>query len=226
MSTHRPLALAAALACAASAAHAGVSLTDVFQFSTSPTGQPAGGQLWDTNGGNSFTIWLSANGSPINGIAPDTGNPSITYDLTPGSHSFQMWGQVGSAGAIPHAGMNLFFGGDSAPSISVFAAARGDMGPPPPIAANSDPGTFGPAGTTPGSGTLSYFDAGSGLTVTLVDYFYANPQVFDDDSVQGRDRTPGRGADYYGEFTLRVVPAPASAAMLGVFGVTAARRRR
>ena len=223
-SSHTLVCLGALAALAASAG-AGVRLTDVFQFSTFANGQPFGGQLWDTEPGPTFGIWLSVDGVPINGVAPTT-DAGIDVELTPGSYAFQMWGAVGSAGLIPHAGMNLFFGDSPTAGISVVAEARSDMGHVPVIMANDFARTPTPAGNGPASGALSYFDADSGLTVSLVDYFYANPQVFNDDQVQGFDRVPGGGPDFYGEFTLRVIPAPASGLAIVGMAVHGLRRRR
>ncbi|MEM7755930.1 MAG: hypothetical protein AAF297_09880 [Planctomycetota bacterium] len=206
-------------------ASAGVRLTDVYQFSTASNGAAAGGQLWDTRPDTTFTIWVSANGQALNGAEPAASDPTVDFEMEAGSYSFQIWGQVGGAGSLAHAGMNLFFGDSGAPGISVFAAARADMGVAPAISANSS-STPTPAGSQAGSGSLSYFDASSGLTVTMTDWFYANPNVFNVDQVQGYSRTPGAGPDFYGEFTLRVVPVPGTAASLVAAGLLMVRRRR
>ena len=210
---------------AAGQASGDLFVTDLFQFSANASGAAAGGQLWDTRTGGSFAIWVSVNGTPINGT-PDTGDASIDHKLAPGSHVFEIWGQPGSASAVSFGATNLFFNGSIMPGISVFAEAMNDPMTTPSFFANASPSTLGPGGGVAGAGSLSYSDAGTGYTVTLVDYFFANPAAFGVDTGIGNIRTPGGGADFYGGFTLRVIPSPAtSVALLGLGGALARRRR-
>ena len=186
------IAITAGLVAAANAS-AQLRLTNVFQFSTSVTGEASGGQLWDTVQGGSFAIWVSANGDRLNGQAGQTSSQTIDFEMTQGVYNFQIWGQVGNAGAIPFGGMNLFFDDSSDAAISVFAEARNDFAPAPDFFANAHPRTFGPAGITPASGSLSF--SSGGLTATLTSYFYANPTVFSLDEGSGFNRVPGGGPD-------------------------------
>ncbi len=214
-----------AVAIVATHASAQIRLTNVFQFSTSATGDVSGGQLWDTVQGGSFAIWVSADGERLNGKLGETSIQTVDFLMSEGVYNFQIWGQVGSAGAIPFAGMNLFFDDAVEAGISVFAESQNAPGPAPAFMANSSASTFGPfGGSGAASGSLS-FESG-GLTATLTSYFYAAPQIFGLDEGSGFNRVPAGGDDFYGEFTIQVVPAPASAALLGGAGLLAARRRR
>ncbi len=216
--------LAVALFAAASAS-AQLRLTDVFQFSTASNGAASGGQLWDTEQGGSFGIWVSANGNRLNGQAGDTGNQTLDFEMSEGVYNFQIWGQVGSAGSLGFAGMNLFFGDSAEASISVFAESQNSPGPVPSFMANTSASTFGPPGSSnAASGSLSFADGD--LTATLTSYFYAAPHIFGLDEGSGFNRAPGGGPDFYGEFTLEVVPAPATTAFIAGAGLLASRRRR
>ncbi|MEN0021546.1 MAG: hypothetical protein AAF747_11775 [Planctomycetota bacterium] len=208
------------LACAG-VASAQPMLTDLFQFSANSTGNASGGQIWDTRSGGTFAIWISANGTPINGVSSLTA-AEINYPLTAGVHEFRMWGQPGSV--LPFFAANLFFDGSTTPGISAFAATTTSVSTTPPTQTNFATSTLGPVGSPAAAGTLT-FTSGT-FTVTLSDYFYAIPSVFGEDVGTSSTRTPGGGADFVGGFTLTVVPAPASAALLGGVGLLAIRRRR
>ncbi|MEM1183709.1 MAG: hypothetical protein AAGI53_01780 [Planctomycetota bacterium] len=225
MRTLSCVAAVAGLGLVVGSASAGVRMTHVYQFSTDSSGNAAGGQLWDTLNGGSFAIWVSVNGTPINGSS-NIGDATVDFELTQGSYQFEIWGQPGNASTIAFAGMNLFFEDSGAPGISVFAQATASMGDSPSIAAYGGNSTWAPSGIVPGAGSLSYVDTDSGLTVSLVDYFYANPNVFNQDVVSSSVRTPGGGPDYYGRFTLRVVPAPATVAPLAGLVLAMVRRNR
>jgi len=142
-------------------------------------------------------------GSFLNG--PSDAQAGVSISLSDGEHTFVIYANQG--GSTPHHGLNLFFNGDNnTPRISVFGPTQ--TAPEPPFPAFSADGgstltlAFSP---TAGANTLVFQDTTT--RIELIDYRYADYSVYGTDRVSQRSTSPDGGADFIGQFTLRVTNA-------------------
>lgn len=184
------------------------------------TGDLAGQTDADTVGGN--TGW-NAYVRPIGGSFLNSGDGAGTrfsFDLTPGSHTFEVLLQSPSwadnSPANPGSYLNLFFNDDRAnPGISAKLAG-GNVGDLQALSADDIALTLNDAGgMSAPSGSLTSGEA------TLVEFSMTTI----DDTVQAFDNFPGKGSDSMLVFTLNVIPEPSST-MLALLGLTVFFRRR
>jgi len=187
-------------------------LTGLLEFSTDAAGNFFNGSVWNTRGGDTaVNLWV-AKGTELN--APFVNGPSdaqagINLQLQAGVNDFVMYGNQG--GPTPNHGLNLFFNGDNVhPALSVFGATQTSPNPPfPAFAPNSSPSTltlaFQPVA---GAGTLVYQQGD--IRVTLTEYRWADPFVYNIDRVSQPVATPDGGPDFIGRFRLVVRVGPGS----------------
>ncbi|EGJ34126.1 MULTISPECIES: PEP-CTERM sorting domain-containing protein [Moorena] len=208
------------------------SLTGLIEFNTNGSGS-TGTAVWDTGADRFWDLFVTSDGEDGEFIN-DPSSRNIDFELTEGIHTFTIYGDGRSSLANKsHYGLNLFFNGETAnPGISVFGELARSTDSDPTFLANSSGSTRGLDGSTvPGSGTLSFID---GLTtVTLTDYIYQAPNVQQKDRVSEYSISPNGHLDMVGQFTLNVettnlettsVPEPVSVLGLltvGAFGVGA-----
>jgi len=177
------------------------TLTGAVQFSTNSTGAAAGGQVWNTLGGDSYyDLWFAldpAATSPING--PSDADAGISIPLAAGSsYSYYIFGQPNTS--FTFNGLNLFFdGNNSTPGISVF----GPIDSPAFLPNGSSTLTLGDASVA-GSGSIAY--GADGVVVVVTGYEWHVPETPPGDVCQAKVFAPGDGADYFGSFSLQVFP--------------------
>jgi hypothetical protein len=175
-----------------------------------------------------FVLWLAADtidGPLLNGPLRD--DAAIAVVLNPGVHTFFTFsaagfseGQLGFPGPVPSGvGMNLFFDGDDEiPGISVFAPTNTGASPPyPAFLANAGVTSNLSGDQSPlGSGSLTY--TSGGVSITLTDFLYSSPLVFNQDRIANFQTIPEGDREYVGQFTLTVVanvPEPATMLLTG-----------
>lgn len=184
-------------------ASAQVYLTGVEVFSTDSSGNWTGPDIWDTYSGGNYEIWIQSGGVFLNGPSDPQVQPNI--QLASGVQSFALNADPGSDWSS--FGINLFFNGAVTPSISAFGPMLTAAGPHS-FAADGAAITPGIPNTTrvPGSGTLSFVSGGQ--LVTLTDFYWATPSVYNQDLV-GEYSTGADGQmDYVGGVSLSVTPVP------------------
>ena len=207
------------------------SLTGAMLFSTNSTGAASGGSFWNTRSGDfAFNLWLQQGGTFVNG--PSDAQAGISVPLTPGVYTYSLYGEPGASTGFD--GINLFFDNAAAPSLSAFG----------PTQTGATPSTFDDDGSpqtlaldttsTPGAGALSFQQGGN--TVTLTDFTWAVPTVFNTDQVSAFTATPSGADDFVGSLTLNVtgpaaaVPEPSPCALLAIgllpVGLTLRARKR
>ena len=199
------------------------TITGLTNFSTDASGGASNGQIWNTQAGDGFYnlyVAPSASGSLFN--SGNSASTSVAMSLSPGTNTFFLFGEPGSEQS--HFALNLFFNGNnSAPGISVFAAQDDEISPAyPAFSANSNASTLTLAvvGGVGGAGTLVFVDGST--VVTLTNYSWSRPAVFQTDRVSGFDSSPSGANDFVGQLTLQVrisdtaVPEPATALLLGL----------
>ncbi|NEO16758.1 MULTISPECIES: PEP-CTERM sorting domain-containing protein [unclassified Moorena] len=213
------------------------SLTGLIEFLTNGSGS-TGLAVWDTGADRDWDLFVTNDGE-YGDFINDPTTRKIDFELTKGIHTFTIYGDGRSfLGNQSHYGLNLFFNGETTnPGISVFGALAQSTDSDPDFLPNSSGSTRGLDGSiVPGSGTLSFID---GLTtVTLTDYIYQAPNVQQKNRVSERSIGPNRYLDMVGEFTLNVetrnidsksVPEPVSVLGLltvGAFGAGATLKRK
>jgi hypothetical protein len=217
---------------------AATTLSGLTEFATDSQGSFFNSSVWNTRGGDSTANLFVVGGSDPNGPfinGPSDSQTSILIGLSPGIHTYSILG--GGGGFTASHGLNLFFDGNNAvPGISVYGPTQTSANPPYPI--------FGPNGGSytmtldsnpvPGANSLAYND-GSSL-ITLTDYRWAAPSVYNLDRINAPFANPGSvgtdgSADWVGQFTINVVavPEPSSVALFilaGALGFVAVRKSR
>jgi len=218
---NRSLALLATLFASLINISAQPRLTSIDVFTTDSSGTYTGPDIWDTQPGNNynpghFDIWIQSSGIFLNGPLDVQVQPDISLPV--GESTFALNANPGADYAL--IGISLFFNGASTPAISAF----GPMLTTPGAHSFAADGAMNTPGLSsyslvPGAGTLS-FVSGSEL-VTLTDFFWATPSVYNQDQV-GYFSTGADGQwDYVGGITLSVVPVPEPQVPLLVTGLLA-----
>ncbi len=207
------------------------SLTGLIEFVTDESGN-TGIYAWDTGADNHWDLWVTNDAQDVEFINDPT-TRNIDFELTEGTNTFTIYGDGRSFFANQsHYGLNLFFNEQTAnPGISVFGALGKSTDYDPGFSANSGSTRRLDGSFVPGSGTLSFMD---GLTtVTLTDYIYQAPNVQNKDLVNKYSIGSNGHLDMVGQFTLNVetinldstsVPEPVSVLGLltvGAFGAGA-----
>lgn len=217
--------LAILLVVAATQLQAG-TLTGVVLFQADSSGGfTLGSSLWNTTGGDGAeNVYLQWGGNWLN-----TGNGAATspnFTLGPGTTNIEFYADNAALGNW--VGINLFFEGQEAPSITVLL--------------NREAVTFGPNSKDPTPGLVypgvlsntamsaSFTTAGQTITLTSASVGFSSQ-----DTVQGFDNSPGGfGNDVAGTLTLDVtaagtVPEPGSLGLLlggiGAIGLLIRRRQ-
>jgi len=178
-------------------------LTDVTVFGCDSSGSYVGVDVWVTRPSSYIAavfIESGACGSQfLNG--PDNAHvqPSISFSI--GTNSFKLFGDPGANNS--YFGINLFFNGSTTPSISAFCPMLTTSGPHT-FTANSSPNTSGPpgVGTVPGAATLTSTSAGQ--TITLKDFYWAAPNVYNLDEVGLFTTGADERFDYVGGISFSV----------------------
>lgn len=207
------------LSAGVNSAKADVVLSDLVQFGTDSSGTFLNDQFWSAHAGIDHYQLYVIEGGP-NGTFLNSGSGSsagISVDLTNGSYTFTVFGDGLNAPALGYYGLNLFFNGDSIPSISVFAALQTSTSEPSFAA---DGSSQSPSPTiTPYVAAANALTFSSGQsTVTLTDYHWATPALNGLDRVSPHDLGANGAEDYVGQFTLQVssVPEPSTLTMTSV----------
>jgi hypothetical protein len=183
-------------------------LTSIALFSADPSGNYFGPDLWDTQPGNNsnqgyFNVWIQSGGIFLSGPLDSQTQPNIT--LSSGVNSFTLNADPGAD--YSQFGISLFFNGSATPAISAFGPMQATPGLHSFAAdgAGSTPG-LAIGSRVPGAGTLSFVSGGE--VITLTDYFWATPSVYNQDLV-GEYSTGANGQpDFVGGITLSVIPVP------------------
>lgn len=207
-------------------------LSGLLLSSVDSSGAGAGYENYNTKGdAYIYNLYVTSGGlnAPFinSGDGPTT---SIAIPLTLGSHTFSIFGEASTQGALSHYGLNLFLNGSATPGISVFAPRTTSSLPPfPAFSANSSPNSYNIDTTpTPAAGTLAY--SFGGQMITLTGFFLAAPSsVFNLDRVSPGNNVPSGIADFVGQFTLEVtsVPEPTGAMLVSLgIAILASRRKK
>ncbi len=212
----------------ASAANALV-LSDAAIFSSNPDGQAYNGLIWNTVGNppdlaDRWNLYFSSStdiNNPVFLNDENGANASIDILLTPGVHSFGVYGDA-AGNHTDHFTLSLYFGGNTTgPGISTAAPVGG--GPLSFVVAGHPDGLglLESQGFVPNANALSF--VAEGLQVTLTEYFFSTDTANHPDLVwphnQRHDFGPSpSGADFYGQITLNVtqVPEPATLALFAL----------
>ena len=199
-----------------------LTLTGVGVYSTNGSGNPSGGQFWNTLGGDGlYNVYLRQSGVWINS---GNTNPSarVSIAMTPGVHTFEIYGQPGST---DHFGLSLMFDGDDS-NVRIAAHNASSGGPTGfSVTSSGDVSDLNwVSGATPNS--LSY--SSGGTTATLTKFVYETPAMSPvGDTVQAFNNVSGGGNDYHGVFELTVpVPEPFTLGLACLGLVAGIRRRR
>jgi hypothetical protein len=219
-------AFCAAIFCANPLSAAQTTLSGIDIFSADSSGNASGGDIWNARGNDGPVDVYVTDGSPLTGAflnGPTDSSATISLALTTGTYTY---GLVTTGGLTTHVyhGFSLFFNGSLTPNISVFAADRtSPNGAAPTFYPDASQYTYDLTGgnppMTPAANSAS-FQSGD-LLITLTDFSWAGPSVYNLDRVSGvnspkamvgQDGIP----DWVGQFTLSVVqvPEPASGALL------------
>ena len=226
------LALAAAVG--AVPAHALIMLTDSAVFSSNDIGRNWNGWLWNTVGGDApWNLYYSKSLDVTN---PDFLNSqngattSIDIALTPGTHSFLIYGDsvTPNIDSFQHFVLSLYFNGNQG-----AADISGVFGPTcAGVCAVSDYNglnLFGVSGDQE-AGTLSFISGGFQVTLSGFTWVYTRDvdKVYPNwDNTAPYSSGNGR-PDFVGavQLDVRAVPAPDTLALLATGLLLAAARRR
>lgn len=206
-------------------------LSGMMQFTSNAMGGANGGGTWNTQGGDGISnLWiLNPYGLPgvFNVNGPADANAGISVSLTPGLFVFDIYGDPGVGNPNNWATLNLFFNGNTVnPGIT---AMRSTVFPPVgAFGSTLSSGTLSLAGTpTTGAGSLVFNDGMHNVVITEYWFAQSGTQLFADIG-SAFVETPNGIGDFVGrvELTVTAVPAPGAAALLGMMGVVAGKRRR
>jgi hypothetical protein len=209
------LLLAITMSVALCQASNATTLSGLVEASTDASGNSDHDFVWSTQGNHSvvdiFVVGSSnLNGSFVNG--PSDSLAAISISLTPGIHTYSMFGGGGFINE-PYDGLNIYFNGNtSTPGISVFGPVPTTNNSPSFFSANGGSATGGfNLQTVAGANSIIYSDGAN--QVTLTSYSWDIPSVNNLDRVTqpnvgyssvGPDGNP----DWVGQFTLNVVAVP------------------
>ncbi|MGD0743824.1 MAG: hypothetical protein ABSA45_01580 [Verrucomicrobiota bacterium] len=196
-------------------------LTDITIFSTDNAGNWVPPVIFETRFNENFDVWIQsgAPGGPfLNGPTSATAQPNVS--LPTGVSTFTLLTDPGADSSL--IGINLFFNGSATPSISAYGPMLALPGETHLFLADGAPQTAAAVPTGygqpfPGAGTLSAV-FGNEL-VTLTDFYYATPSVYNLDLVGGYSTGPDTIKDYVGGITLSVTLVPEPQFSLWVFGL-------
>ncbi|WP_072621945.1 hypothetical protein [Spirulina major] len=188
---------------------AAVRLTGLSVFSAHGGGGITGERIWDTSAATPFwDAWLSPVGM-AGEFLNEGGDRTLNYDLTPGTHEFQIFADPGwnyQPSWFPLMGLGLFFNdATDQPDITAMRLMHRAATDNPPDAIPVSGLMFNldaPLGTTSGAGTLS---AEWGTeTVSLTEFQWFEATVWRRDRVSPHNPTPNGNPDQIGIFTLTV----------------------
>jgi hypothetical protein len=194
-------------------------LTDITVFGSSSDGSYAPGDVWITRPGSLVFNTFIAQGAPgaggpfLNGPGTAQSRPNISMSL--GSDQFALFGFPGADEA--YFGVNLFFNGSATPSISAFGPLLTSPGGAHSFLADSSLNTSGPTSNVAAAGTLSF--TANGEQITLSDFFWATPSVYNLDEVGPFSVGADGRADYVGGLTFSVVQVPEPGISLWALGL-------
>lgn len=206
------------------------TLTGMVAFTANSHGKVALGPIYNTLGGDIVpNLYVKSAGSFLN--SGNGASTRISVPLTPGSHSFTLYGDAELPFVPSYFGLNLFFDGQTNPGISVFAAINStsfsvDGNSKTPRLTSIPPFT---GLLAPGANSLTYAD------VTLTGFSFKAPNVLKQDKVSLFSNNPDCENDFVGSLTLNVaspapVPLPPAlpllASALGLTGLLARRKGR
>jgi hypothetical protein len=180
------------------------TLTAGFIFGADATGN-ATDQEWDTRAGSDqYKLWFTE-GTPDGGLTnpflngPSWGEVPISLHLHSGTNQFTIYGEPGLP--RPFVGLNLFFDGQVVPQISVKAAERTNS-VVPAFSANAASKTWGlhdygiGGAKTPGAGAVWFY--ANGEKISLTDFYWAVPAIFETDRVSHHSIAHSGDADFIG----------------------------
>lgn len=207
-------------------------LSGMMQFTSNAMGGANGAGQWNTQGGDGISnLWI-LNPYSLPGVffvnGPADANAGISITLTPGLYVFDIYGEPGAGGNPDNwATLNLFFNGNTVnPGIT---AMRSTVFPPVgAIGTTLSSGTLSLAGApTTGAGSLVFNDGMHNVVISEYWFAQSGQPIFADIGGEFTE-TPNGVGDFVGrvELTVTAVPAPGAAALLGMLGVVAGKRRR
>ncbi len=184
-----------------------------------------GTNVFDTDhsqyfGSGAWNLYLT---SPNAGMDAPFINPAtspstaLNESLAPGSYQFWMY-------ALPNGNdsdwaMNLYFDGDTSPDISVIAPMELSSSAEPSFGPNGSNNTLGLNTPNPVLGANSLKALINGTPVTLTDFSWADPTVYNLDRVGSTTPTPSGITNYVGSFTLNVGSSTSVSTPTGPIGV-------
>jgi hypothetical protein len=187
------------------------TLTGMVLFEADSSGGfTIGHSLWNTTGGDgAWNVYLRSGGSWLNSGDGTTTSPN--FALGPGTTTIQYY--AFPAGLGEWSGINLFFDGQEAPSITVlFSLGAGTFGP---NLADPTPGLLYPGAVSNTAKSVSFTTSGQTITLTSASLGYNGGNT-----VQPFDNSPGGSDnDVAGTLTfdatpLGTVPEPGSLGLL------------
>jgi len=189
----------------------GATLTGACLFDVDGSGDGTGIEVWNTTAEEDrWNLWLTTSrpGDNPDGLTtpfingPNDSSATIALPLQQGFNRFTIYGETSDA--KPAYGLNLFFAGRSFPGISAQALLRtNDV--VPAFQFNAAPATYGlDEFPIPGAGSLSCADGDD--VITLVEFHWASPEVYNRDRVSVDFTDPSGQPDFIGTFTLMVGP--------------------
>jgi hypothetical protein len=217
----RTFLLITALALPLTSASGQIQLTDITIFSADAAGNWVPPDIWETRYQENFDIWIQsgAPGGPfLNGPTSANAQPNISLPL--GVSTFTLLGDPGADSSL--FGINLFFNGSVTPSISAYGPMLSAPGPHnfvadgAPYTAAADPIEANPF---PSAGTLS-FVSGNEL-ISLTDFYWATPSVYNLDLVGGFSTGADGINDYVGGITFSITSVPEPQLSLWAIGLLA-----